>query len=514
MGIDIPDDADGNSLDRRHRRAASQTLSMRKRRLFIGGEWVESESRQTFKTHNPTTGDVLAEAQGATSVDVDRAVTAAEDAFQRGWRDSTPAERQQLLTAIADVVEENKERFATIDTLDNGKPITESREDIDLFVDHFRYFAGVCRSHHGNTITTGDGNKIQTVPEPYGVVGQITPWNFPMLMAAWKLAPALATGNTVVLKPAEETPLSILELMREIQDFVPTGVINVVTGHGPEAGSALVTHDDIRKLAFTGSTEVGKGVMKRSAEQVTDVTLELGGKSPVIVFPDAEIDKAVDIVVRAMFFNNGECCSAGTRLFVHEDISEAFFDAFITEVEGLTLGDPLSEETDLGPQITPSQADKTMQYINSLEDSNVRILTGGYEPDEPPLCDGCFVAPTVITDIEHDTQAVQEEIFGPVESVFTWNDYDRVIETANDVRYGLAAGIITDDIKRAYRAADDIEAGNVWVNTYNRFPAGQPFGGTKQSGTGREVAAQALNEYTQTKTVTIGLDGDAVHTDE
>ncbi len=514
MVTDILRDSNSDSIGRRHRKAASHTLSRRKRRLFIDGEWVEAESQQTFKTHNPTTGDVLAEAQGATNVDVDKAVTAAENAFRREWADSTPPERQRLLNAIADAVEEKKEQFAIIDTLDNGKPIRESREDIDLFVDHFRYFAGVCRSHHGSTVTTGDRIKTQTTPEPYGPVGQILPWNFPMLMTAWKLAPALAAGNTVVLKPAEETPLSILELMREIQEFVPPGVINVVTGHGPEAGAPLVTHNDIRKLAFTGSTEVGKGVMKRSAEQVTDITLELGGKSPVIVFPDADIDRAVDIVVRAMFFNNGECCSAGTRLFVHEDIRDQFFDAFITEVEGLTMGDPLAEETDLGPQITPSQANKTMQYINSLEDSDVRVLTGGYEPDEPPLSDGCFVAPTIITDITHDTQAVQEEIFGPVEVVFTWSDYDQVIKAANDVRYGLAAGIITENIDRAYRAADDVDAGNVWVNTYNRFPAGQPFGGTKQSGMGREVAAQALDEYTQTKTITIGLEEETVPADE
>jgi aldehyde dehydrogenase (NAD+) len=407
---------------------------------------------------------------------------------------------------VADRVADQRERFATIETLDNGKPITESRADIDLFVDHFRYFAGACRFQEGSTLRTGDGQQVQTSHEPYGVVGQIIPWNFPMLMTAWKLAPALATGNAVVLKPAEETPLSVLELMREIEDVVPPGVINVVTGEGPEAGAPLAAHPDVPKVAFTGSTEVGKGVMKRAASTVTDITLELGGKSPVIVYPDVAIEEAVDVATRAMFFNNGECCAAGTRLFVHADIEEAFLDAFIARIEGLTVGDPLAEETDLGPQITPSQANKTMQYLRSLREEGVAVLTGGYEPDEGPLKHGCFVAPTVISDTDHDAQAVQEEIFGPVEIVFTWEDYDGMIDCVTDIDYGLAAGIITDDIDRAYATADDLEVGNVWVNTYNRFPAGQPFGGTKQSGIGREVGSEALAEYTQTKTVTIGLD--------
>lgn len=495
-----------DEITRRHLRAASEAISTIKRRLYVGGEWIESESQQSFRTHDPTTGNVLAEIQAGGDSDIEKAVSAAWEAYRTEWGSYSAADRQQLLNSIADRVEELEEKFQTIITLDNGKPITEAEREVELFVDQFRYFAGGCRFHEGSTVRSPDGHRIQTEKEPYGVVGQITPWNFPLLMVAWKVAPALATGNTVVLKPAEETPLPVLELLREIEDIIPPGVINVVTGHGPEAGSALVTHPDVPKIAFTGSTEVGKGVMKRAASTVTDITLELGGKSPVIIYPDAAIDRAVEMAIRAMFFNNGECCSAGTRLYIHEEVEAAFLSGFIDQIESLRLGDPLDPETDLGPQITPSQANKTMQYLRSLEEENCEILTGGYEPEDEQLQNGCFVAPTVIADIDHDAMAVQEEIFGPVEVVFTWDEYEEMIARANAVEYGLAAGIVTDDINRAYRTADDLDVGNVWVNTYNIFPSGQPFGGTKQSGIGREVAAETLDEYTQTKTVTVDTD--------
>jgi aldehyde dehydrogenase (NAD+) len=497
-----------DAIRRRHLRAASDAISTLKRRLYIDDEWVESESRQTFRTHDPTTGDVLAEIQAGTEADVERAVEAAWDAYRTRWGDYSAAERQDILNSIADRVEDEKEKFQTIITLDNGKPISEAQTEVELFIDQFRYFAGGCRFHEGSTVRTNDDQHVYTTNEPYGVVGQIIPWNFPLLMVAWKVAPALATGNTVVLKPAEETPLSVLELIREVKDVIPPGVVNVVTGHGPEAGAALVTHENIPKIAFTGSTEVGKGVMKRAASSITDVTLELGGKSPVIVFPDAPIDKAADVATKAMFFNNGECCSAGTRLYVHESVAGEFQSAFVEGIADLRLGDPLQETTDLGPQITPSQANKTMQYVESLRDEDVEILTGGQEPDAEELKKGCFVEPTVISNIDHDALAVQEEIFGPVEVLFTWSDYEKMVELANSVDYGLAAGIITTNIDQAHKTADDLEVGNVWVNTYNIFPSGQPFGGTKQSGIGREVAAETLDEYTQTKAVTIEVEDD------
>jgi aldehyde dehydrogenase (NAD+) len=393
-----------------------------------------------------------------------------------------------------------------LESLDNGKPITEARIDIDLVIDHFRYFAGIARAHEGTTVETDDSRHVQTLREPYGVVGQIIPWNFPLLMAAWKLGPALAAGNAVVLKPAEETPLSILKLMEVAGDVIPDGVVNVVTGFGEEAGAPLSNHDGIRKLAFTGSTEIGKEVMKSAADNVTDLTLELGGKSPLVVFPDADLERAVETTITAIFFNTGECCCAGSRLFVHEDIKDEFLAELAAAAEDLVVDDPLLETTDLGPKVTAEQVERTMSYIEEAEAAGASFVTGGAAPDDEALSDGCFVAPTLIDEIDHDNRAVQEEIFGPVQEVFTWSDYDEMIELANDVDYGLAAGVITEDLTKAHRCAKDIEAGNIWINTYNDFPAGQPFGGYKQSGMGRETAQEAVEHYTQTKTVNIALE--------
>ncbi|MBV0902914.1 aldehyde dehydrogenase family protein [Haloarcula salina] len=507
MSPDItPSEKRKQEIRQRHSRIAEELFPAEQLKLYIDGKWQESLSEQTLSTCNPTTGDVLALVQAGTAVDIDRAVEAAWDAYDEDWSTYSAADRQAVLTEIADRVEARSEDFARIETLDNGKPITEARNDIDLVIDHFRYFAGVARVSGGKTVPSNRSSHIETLQEPYGVVGQIIPWNFPLLMAAWKLAPALAAGNAVVLKPAEETPLSILELMREIDDVLPDGVVNVVTGYGPEAGGPLVSHSDVPKIAFTGSTEVGYGVMKNAATTITDVTLELGGKSPVIVHSDADVEKAVDISIQAMFFNGGECCCAGTRLFVHEDIEDEFIDEFVTAVEQLEIGDPLDEETDVGPQVSPAEVDKTRQYIKSLSTTDVRILTGGERAVGERLSDGCFVTPTVISGIDHDERIAQEEIFGPVELVFTWDAYDEMITKANDVDYGLAAGVITSDLQKAYDTARDIEAGDIWVNTYNQFPAGQPFGGYKQSGIGREIGAETIENYTQTKTINFNLE--------
>jgi aldehyde dehydrogenase (NAD+) len=507
MSTDSQRSTDSKSaIKQRHQEAVDEFVPSAPGQLYIGGEWIDSNSGETLDTRDPTTGGVLAEVQAGGAADIDRAVDAAWEAFDERWSNTTPADRQALLTEIAERIEARKEDFATIESLDNGKPITEARIDINLVIDHFRYFAGACRVEEGRTVPSDTDQHIETLREPYGVVGQIIPWNFPLLMAAWKLAPALAAGNTVVLKPAEETPLSILELMREIDEILPAGVINVVTGYGPEAGEALSRHDDIRKLAFTGSTEVGRGVMKNAADSITDLTLELGGKSPVIIYPDADIETAAEVARVGMFHNTGECCCAGTRLFVHENVRDEFLDAFIDEVKALTVGDPLREETTLGPKVTHEQVQRTREYIKQARNSGADIVTGGGESDEEALSDGCFVAPTVITDIDHENRAVQEEIFGPVETVFEWSEYDEMIEQANDVDYGLAAGVITSDLQQAHKTARDIEAGNIWVNTYNEFPAGQPFGGYKQSGIGRETAAETLEHYTQTKTINFNLE--------
>ena len=499
--------ADDNREDikERHKEAINDLIPEEPALHYIGGEFVESTSGETFETLDPTTGEILTELQAGTKEDVNHAVGAAWEAYEEHWSETDATERQRLLTKIADRVEERRTDLAKIETLDNGKPIREARADIALVADHFRYFAGAVRAHEGDTIPTADGKNIQTVREPYGVVGAVVPWNFPLLIASWKLAPALAAGNTVVIKPAEQTSLSILELAREIDDILPDGVLNIVTGYGEEAGAPLTEHPDVRKLSFTGSTAVGKGVMKAAAENITDVTLELGGKSPVVVFPDADIQQAVRVMMIAMFYNSGECCTAGTRLFVHEDIYDEFMEAFVNAAQGLQMGDPLQKDTQLGPKVSEEQVERTLSYIEQAREDGARIVTGGDQPESEVLADGCFVVPTIIDEIDHDSQPVQEEIFGPVEEVFAWSDYDEMMEQANDIEYGLAAGVITDSLSNAKRAAHDIEAGNIWINQYNDFPAGQPFGGYKHSGIGREQAADTLEHFSQTKTINMNF---------
>lgn len=502
---DSPTDERSN-IRERHQKAAHETLPERLG-LYIGGEWTESASGNTFETRDPTTGDLIAEIQAGNPDDIDRAVQAAWTAYDEHWAHTVSAERQRILETIADRVEDTAEEFARLEVIDNGKPITEAHIDMELVADHFRYFAGAARVNEGITTPNNGARHVETIREPYGAVGQIIPWNFPLLMAAWKLGPALSAGNTVVLKPAEETPLTILKLMNEVDDVLPDGVVNVVTGLGPEAGEPLSKHPDIRKVAFTGSTEIGRQVMKNAADTVTDITLELGGKSPLIVFPDADLDQAIETAILAIFFNTGECCCAGSRLFLHTDVKDEFLDRLVDATKELTIGDPLLDDTDLGPKVSREQVERTMSYIEEARESGATFLVGGNPAGgDGALADGCFVEPTLIADIDHENRAVQEEIFGPVQEVFEWSEYETMMQQANDVDYGLAAGILTSDLKTAYRAAKDLEAGNIWVNSYNDFPAGQPFGGYKQSGIGRETAFETVKHYTQTKTVNLALD--------
>jgi len=505
-------DSPSHSVDEireRHEGTASDVLTEETYSHYIGGEWVPSDNGETFSTVDPTTGSELAQVQAGTAADVDRAVAAAREAFEREFADTHPDERQRLLNDIAGVVEENHERLATIEVLDNGKPIEEAMGDIALVADFFRYFAGAARTAMGEQVPTSDlfdrDKHVTTLHEPHGVVGQIIPWNFPLLMATWKLAPALAAGNCSVLKPSEETPLSVLEFCKLVDETVPDGVINVVTGYGEEAGEPLTTHDDVDKLAFTGSTTVGKDIARNAADSVTPTTLELGGKSPVIVHEDADLEQAVETCMMAIFFNTGECCAAGSRIFVHENVKAEFLDAFAGAAESLQMGDPLLEETDLGPKVSQEQAERTMEYIRLARDDDAEVVVGGDTPDDEGLAEGAFVEPTVIDDIDHDNDAVQEEIFGPVEEIFTWSDYDEMIELANDVDYGLASGVITSDINKAYDTAEDLEAGVVWVNHYNDVSPGMPFGGYKESGNGRENAMETIREYTQTKAISVNL---------
>jgi aldehyde dehydrogenase (NAD+) len=487
----------------RHRETAEAVLPEHTD-LYVGGEFVAPDAGETFDTLDPTTGEVLASVARGRENDVDHAVETAWDAFEETWSGYSAGRRQRVLTAIADTIEDHTDELAKLETLDNGKPVSEAKLDVRGAAEQFRYFAGIVRENPGETMT--DGSRYgQVISEPYGVVGQIIPWNFPLLMASWKLAPALAAGNCTVLKPAEQTPLSALRLAELLDDIVPAGVVNVVTGYGEEAGAGLTSNPDVRKLAFTGSTAVGKQVMKSAADSVTDVTLELGGKSPVVVFPDVSVRKAVALVKSAIFYNTGECCEAGSRLFVHDDVADEVLEGLIAAVEDMTIGDPLDEATDLGPKVSREQVERTTDYLDSAREQGGQFLVGGDRPADEHLADGCFVEPTLIEGLAHDADAVQEEIFGPVLTVFRWDDYDEMMELANDVDYGLAGGVITDDITKANRTARDIEAGYVWINSYHDLVPGLPFGGYKQSGIGRELSADTLDHYRQTKTINLSL---------
>jgi aldehyde dehydrogenase (NAD+) len=492
-------------IAQRHAEAA-ETLKT-DQRMFVDGEWVEAGSGSRIAVHDPTTGEQLTTVPEAGEADVDTAVAAAGRAYDETWSESTASERQTVLNAVADRVEEASERLATIETLENGKPLSLAKGLTAGVADHFRYFAGAARTNQGTTVPAGTDQTVMTFREPYGVVGTIIPWNFPMLTAAWKVAPALATGNTVVLKPAEETPLSMLALLEEVADVLPDGVLNVVTGRGEPTGAALASHPGVDKLSFTGSTEVGKAVMHSAAEDVTDVTLELGGKSPLIVFDDADVELAGQVAADAIFSNTGEDCTAASRLFVHADVKDAVLDALIAAAEEYVPGDPLVESTTLGPKVSVEQCERTLGYVEAARQDGATISLGGEPPEADSLAPGSFVQPTVIKDIAHDHEAVQEEIFGPVLTVFEWTDYDEMMTLANDVDYGLAAGVVTENVNAAHRTARDLEAGTVWVNQYQSFPAGMPFGGYKESGIGRETALETLDVYTQTKSVNLSIAG-------
>ncbi|WP_434531619.1 aldehyde dehydrogenase family protein (plasmid) [Haloarcula sp. NS06] len=497
-----------SKIKQRHREAASDAVPDNLNH-YIGGEFVSGDSDDRIETRDPTTGEVLGEVPAGNPNDIDTAVEAAQKAFDEGWKDASPGERQRVLSDMARAVEENQEMLATLEVLDTGKTITEAMGDMGLVIDHLTYYAAAARNVNGETRQTNDlfnrEKQVLTVKEPYGVVGAIVPWNFPLLIAVWKLGPAIAAGNTVVLKPSEETPLSILQLMELVDDTVLDGVINVVTGYGEDAGEPLSTHADVPKISFTGSTEVGKEIIRSSAEDIKKTTLELGGKSPIIVYPDANLEEAVEAAMMAIFFNKGECCAAGSRLFVHEDIEEQFLEAFTNAAAGMTVGDPLLEETDMGPKVSDEQVERTNEFVEAARESGATIRTGGHKPDDESLADGAFYEPTIIDDIDHDHPSVQEEIFGPVMETFSWSNEDDVVALANDVDYGLAAGVIANDITKALRTARRLEAGVVWVNHYNDVSAGQPFGGYKQSGSGRENAMEAIDEFTQTKAINVNL---------
>lgn len=468
-------------------------------KLFIDGEFVDAEGGASLDVFNPATGEKISKIADASKADVDRAVAAARKAFE-SFRRTSVYERSALLNKIADVLEQNAEFIATVETIDNGKPIRETRAvDVAWSIEHFRYFAGVILGEEGSANMLKERYLSVVLREPIGVVGQIVPWNFPFLMGAWKLAPLLAAGDTCVFKPSSETSLSILEFIHLIAPLLPKGVINVVTGKGSKAGEFVRTHKGLDKLAFTGSTEVGRGIALAAAQKIIPATLELGGKSANIIFDDCDFDVAIDGVQLGILFNQGQVCCAGSRIFVQEGIYDKFVPALVEKFKRIKVGDPLDPNTQMGCQINKKQADKILEYVKIGVEEGAKIAVGGKRHSAGEA----FVEPTLLVDVRNDMRVAQEEIFGPVGVVIKFKDQDELVRMANDSLYGLGGAVFTRDIAKALTVARLLETGRVWVNTYNQIHAGAPFGGYKESGIGRETHKMILEHYTQTKNIYI-----------
>ncbi len=476
-------------------------------KLLINGQWVEG-SGKPFDTVNPATGEVLTQVAEATANDVDQAVASARKAFEDvsgPWRKMSASERGKVLWRIGDLIEKNIDELAELETLDNGKPIFESRYvDMPMVADVFRYFAGWATKIHGETVNTFNNAFTYTLREPVGVVGAIVAWNFPLLLASWKLGPALACGNTVVLKPAEQTPLSALRFGElALEAGLPAGVLNIVTG-GPQTGAALVSHTGVDKIAFTGSTSVGKEIMRNAADSLKRVTLELGGKSPNIVFADSAMDSAVKGALNGIFYGKGEVCCAGSRLFVEKKVEDEFLTKLVEYSKKIKLGDPLDPKTRLGAIVSEKQMQTVLGYIEAGKNEGAKVLAGGKRAavngDH-----GYFIEPTIFGSVKNDMKIAQEEIFGPVLATLSFDDIEEVAELANKNVYGLAAAIWTNDIKKAHQLSRRLRAGTVWINTYGLMDAALPFGGFKQSGFGRELGMHAIDHYTELKTVWMNL---------
>jgi aldehyde dehydrogenase (NAD+) len=480
-------------------------VKVRQTKMLIDGKWVDSASGHTFETLNPANGEVIAHVAEGDKADVDKAVRAARKAFDKGpWRKMNARERGRILYKLADLIEQHIDELAKLESLDNGKPLKDSMTaDLPLVIDCYRYYAGWADKIEGKTIPINGPYFCYTRHEPVGVVGQVIPWNFPLLMQAWKWGPALAAGCTSVLKPAEQTPLSALRVGElAMEAGVPEGVINIVPGFGETAGAAVAAHMDIDKVAFTGSTEVGKLIMQAAASSnLKRVTLELGGKSPNIVFADADLDEAVEGSHFALFFNQGQCCCAGSRLFVEQKVHDQFVEKMLKKVKKTKVGDPFDDSTTQGPQVSQEQFDRVMGYIESGKKSGAKLLAGGGRVGKL----GYFVEPTVFDEVKDEQKIAREEIFGPVMSIIPFKDIDDVIERGNRTMYGLAAAIWTKDVKKAHRLAAELKAGTVWVNCFDVFDAAAPFGGFKMSGIGRELGEYALRNYTEVKTVTVAM---------
>ena len=475
------------------------------RPIFINNQWVPAASGKTFPTYNPATGEVLAQVAEGDKEDINRAVKAARRAFENpAWADMPASQRGRLIWKLADLMEARAEEFAQLESLDNGKPLAIARvADVPLAVDLFRYMAGWATKIEGNAIPISAGTKrtqylAYTRREPVGVVGQIIPWNFPLLMAAWKLGPALACGCCVVLKPAEQTPLSAL-LLAELtaEAGFPEGVVNVVPGYGETAGAALAAHPDVDKIAFTGSTEVGKLIVQAASGNLKKVSLELGGKSPNVVFDDADMRSTVPGAASAIFFNHGQCCCAGSRLYVEKDMFDQVVEGVAAQAKKIKVGPGFEPDTNMGPLVSKEQLDRVCNYLESGFNEGAEAVVGGKKKDGA----GYFVEPTVLVKTNPNMKIVREEIFGPVVTASPFADLDQLVAEANNSEYGLAAGVWTKDISKAHRIAHKLRAGTVWINCYNVFDAALPFGGYKQSGWGREMGHEVLELYTEVKAV-------------